>query len=141
MIWLKNFGLNFLLICGMKPIQMTITQISARLVELITNKAFVQALEELYDEHASSTEPNFHPNPKTEGLPGMIRKEQHFLDSIQTWEGFEVSEALISKDHFSIRMYSKLQLKSNAKLEIDELIVYQVKRGKIIHETYYYDLS
>lgn len=140
MTWRKNFSPYIPLICGMIPSQMTITQISSRLVELLRNKAFIQALKELYDENAISLEPGFHPYPKTQGLPALLKKEQLFLDSIHSWHDLQISEALISKSHFSIRMFSNLQLKSETKLEIDEIIVYQVKNGKIIQEMYFYEL-
>ncbi|MDW3190830.1 MAG: SnoaL-like domain-containing protein [Cytophagales bacterium] len=44
-----------------------------------------------------------------------------------------------AKDHFAIKMYSKLQLKTGQLIEIDEIIVYEVAEGRIVKETYFYN--
>ncbi len=117
---------------------MTIEKISTRLLELLAQKAFIQALSELFDDQAVRTEPDFHPFPRTEGLQNLLNREEQFLGSIESWEAYHLSEPILSKDHFSIRMYTKLRMKSGQTLEADEIIVYQVRHGKITGETFFY---
>lgn len=120
---------------------MTIKQISERLFTLLEKKSFIEAQEEFFDTHVISLEPDFHPNPKTQGLQNLLLKEQQFLDNIESWENFQLSEPVVSKDHFSMRMFSLIHLKSGRLLEIDEIIVYEVTHGKITKEQFFYGQS
>lgn len=120
---------------------MTIEAISQRLVQLLKNKAFIEAQEELFDDQVLSQEPYFHPQPQTKGLTQLIEKEQQFLASIASWLSYEVSAPIIAKDHFSLRLYARLKLHTGQTIEIDEIIVYQVAGNKIISETFFYQPS
>lgn len=117
---------------------MTIESISAQMVQLLRNQDFLKAQRTFFDEQVISQEPSFHPQPRTVGLSALMEKERQFLTAIQTWHEFEISEPLVSRDHFSIRMYSKVTLQTGRLLEIDEVIVYQIANGKIVRETYFY---
>ena len=112
--------------------------LSERLVSLLREKAFSQAVEELFDSKAHSSEPAFRANAKTQGLANILEREQKFLKAIQTWHRYEVSEALCSKDHFCVRMHLKVTLHDDQMIEMDELIVYEVIKGKIITVQFIY---
>lgn len=117
---------------------MSVEAISKKLVDLLRKKEFLQAQQELFDSDASSIEPIFHPKVKTEGLANILHKEKEFLHAIKIWHEFEVSDPIISQDHFCIRMYSKLNLLNDQQLEVDELIVYEVLGDKIVREQFFY---
>ena len=112
--------------------------ISSRLVELLRMKEFLQALEELFHPEAVRTEPDFHPQKMTHGLQKLLSKEHTFLKSIKVWKHFEVSDPIVSKAHFALRMHTKLLMHNDQKLEIDEIIVYQTSKGKIVKEEFFY---
>lgn len=119
---------------------MRIEAISKRLVELLRRKEFLQVLEELFSPDAMSIEPDFHPRMKIEGLSNLLRREEEFLKSIKTWHDFEVSDPIVSRDYFSIRMYSRLSMINDQTLDIDELIVYQLSNDKIVKEQFFYEI-
>ncbi len=119
---------------------MTIEQISNRLIQLLEQKSFLQAQIELFDENVQNIEPKFHPRSKTEGLQNLLGKERQFLDNIQSWKSYELSGPLMSEDHFAIKMSAQILLKSGRTMDLDEIIVYQVFRGKIICEMFFMDL-
>lgn len=96
--------------------------------------------QELFDPKVISMEPDFHPRAKTKGLSHLLHKEQEFLKAIKTWHDFEVSEPVISREHFCIRMYSKLSMHNGQHVGIDELIVYQVSNDKIVREQFFYGI-
>ena len=78
------------------------------------------------------------PNPKTEGLANILEKEKEFLKAIKTWHQFDVSDPIVSSNHFCIHMYSKLTLQNDQEVEVDEIIVYEIRNGKIIQEQFFY---
>ena len=114
--------------------------IAHRLVELVRDKQFLQAQEELFDPKATSDEPDTHPRPKTVGLANILKKEKGFLAQLEKWIQFEVSEPIISKDHFAVRMYTHATMKDGIAVAVDEIVVYEVSGGKIINEKYFYQM-
>jgi hypothetical protein len=117
---------------------MTTQQIACRLVDLLRAKKFIEAQTELYHEDIWSREPKDHPYPLVRGKAGLIEKESRFLKAIHKWHEFEVSEPLVSKDYFSIRMYTHVELSSNHVVKIDEIILYGVEHNRIISERFFY---
>ncbi len=117
---------------------MHIQRIAHRLTELLRDKKFMEAQKELYHENILSVEPDGHPAPRTNGKAQLLEKEILFLKGIQEWREFEISEPLIAKDYFSLRMYTNVILKNGQNVKIDEIVVYEVIDGKIIGEHYFY---
>ncbi|WP_282160791.1 SnoaL-like domain-containing protein [Ulvibacterium marinum] len=117
---------------------MTTQQIADRLVNLLRAKKFIEAQTELYHKDIWSREPQNHPFPLLKGKARLIEKERQFLKAIRTWHEFKVSEPLVSRDYFSIRMYTHVDLSTDRTIEIDEIIVYGVDNDKIISERFFY---
>ncbi len=121
-----------------KQQQQMITTIANQLVKLLRDKRFVEAQEQLFAPHAINQEPEAYDERSVTGLDAMIQKEKHFLSNIKRWNHFEVSEPLVSKNHFSIHMVTNVTLANNQNIHIDEIIVYEVVDGKIIKEQFFY---
>lgn len=118
----------------MKDIQ----TIAHRLITLLKKKEFVTAQEELFDQEVVTSEPAAYHDRSVRGLQALITKEKQFLQLIKTWNHFEVSEPVISKNHFSLKMVTDVVLHTGQHVCIDEIIVYEVKEGKIVREQYFY---
>lgn len=117
---------------------MTLRQIAETMTDALREKKFIEAQTAFYHQDVFSLEPEGHPAPRTKGKTQLLRKERQFLDAVKEWHAFEVSEPLVSKNHFSLRMYSNMTLVDGQTLEIDEIIVYEVVDYKIISERYFY---
>lgn len=113
--------------------------IAQRLVALLKEKKFLEAQKELYAPEATNIEPEPVSKRSVAGLEAMLLKEKTFLDNIKKWNNFEVSEPLVSKDYFSLRMITDVVLLNDKQVLIDEIIVYQVMDGKIVKEQFFYN--
>lgn len=118
---------------------MNINEIANRLVELLKEKKFIETQKELFDEHIVNQEPEEAQSRSVSGLESVLLKESNFLKNIKTWKNFEVSEPIISKDFFSIRMFTEVVLVNDREVSIDEIIVYEVRNGKIVKEQFFYE--
>ncbi|WP_282088067.1 SnoaL-like domain-containing protein [Aquimarina algiphila] len=116
---------------------MTIT-IANQLVDLLKEKKFLEAQEQLFALEAVNIEPEQYQERSVIGLKAIIQKEKTFLSNIKQWNRFEVSKPLVSSNHFSIRMITDVTLVNNTDVCIDEIIVYEVANGKIIKEQFFY---
>jgi hypothetical protein len=115
-----------------------INEIAHRLVELLKEKKFLETQKELFDEDVVSQEPEEAKSRSVNGLESILLKENNFLKNIKQWKNFEVSEPIISKDFFSIRMFTEVVLLNDREVSIDEIIVYEVRHGKIVKEQFFY---
>jgi hypothetical protein len=115
-----------------------IHEIAHRLVELLKEKKFLETQQELFDEDIISQEPDAAPSRSVTGLAAVLLKESNFLKNIKQWKNFEVSEPIISKDFFSISMFTEVVLVNDRAVSIDEIIVYEVRDGKIVKEQFFY---
>jgi hypothetical protein len=115
-----------------------IHKIAHRLVELLKEKKFLEAQQELLDQDVISQESEEAQSCSVNGLEAVLFKESNFLKNIKLWKNFEVSEPIISKDFFSIRMFTEVVLVNDREVSIDEIIVYEVSNGKIAKEQFFY---
>jgi 16S rRNA A1518/A1519 N6-dimethyltransferase RsmA/KsgA/DIM1 with predicted DNA glycosylase/AP lyase activity len=115
-----------------------INEIAYRLVELLKEKKFLETQQELFDQDVISQEPEEAKSRSVNGLESVLLKESNFLKNIKLWRNFEVSEPIISKDFFSIRMFTEVVLMNDREVSIDEIIVYEVRDGKIVKEQFFY---
>ncbi len=115
-----------------------IKKIADKLVYLLRQKRFLEAQEQLFSKDAINQEPEMFKERSVSGLEAMIQKEKQFLSNIKQWNHFEISEPLVSKNHFSIHMITDVTLVNNQNVSIDEIIVYEVVDEKIVKEQFFY---
>ncbi len=115
-----------------------VQKIANKLVNLLREKKFLEAQEQLFSINAINQEPEKFKERSVSGLKAMIKKEKQFLSNIKQWNRFEVSDPLVSKNHFSIRMLTDVILINDQNVSIDEIIVYKVVDEKIVKEQFFY---
>jgi hypothetical protein len=116
-----------------------IETIANRLVTLLKQKKFLEAQEELFAADAVSQEPEKLKERSVSGLDAIMQKEKYFLKNIKEWNRFEITEPIISKNHFSVGMITEVEMITGAKISIHEIIVYEVSNGKIIKEQFFFN--
>ena len=118
---------------------MTTAEVANNLVSLCRQGNFEEAVSSLYSQDIVSIEPAHTPEPyHVEGLEVVKQKGAHFAASFQV-HGVEISDALISGNHFSVRMAMDVTQQDNQqRYTMDEVCVYEVKDGKIVREQFFY---
>ncbi|MEM6685487.1 MAG: nuclear transport factor 2 family protein [Bacteroidota bacterium] len=76
--------------------------------------------------------------PNLTGVAAIKEKDAQMQANIASVEQMEIGEPIVSKDHFAMTYKINFTLKDGSKMELDEIIVYQVKDGKIILEQFFY---
>jgi hypothetical protein len=118
---------------------MTTEQIGGVLKELLQKGQFEMAQRELFAPDALSVEPASSGQPPVKGIDAIIEKGAQFRDSVQQFHALSVSEPIISYNHIALALKVELTFKGQDKPSImDEIIVYKVEEGKIVHEQFYY---
>lgn len=118
---------------------MTIKKIAEQLVNYLEQGQFEKALRDLFAEEAVSIEPEKSNIPVFQGLQAILKKGEDFRNSVEVWHGLSVSAPLITKEYFAISFTVELTYKGQKEpTTLEELIIYQVKNGKIIQEQFIY---
>ncbi|RDZ27492.1 nuclear transport factor 2 family protein [Lysobacter silvisoli] len=120
---------------------MNTEQVAQRLVELCRKGEFDQAQNELYADDAASIEPKGAAEGMGDayGMDAIREKGRKFAESIEAYHGFSVSEPLIAENWFSVTMGMDVTMKGMGRIDMNEICVYRVKDGKIVHEQFFYD--
>jgi hypothetical protein len=123
---------------------MNTTQVAARLVELCRQGHYEQAQNELYADDAVSIEMAGLPSEAlgdARGLEAIREKGRRWADNIVEIHGGSVSDPVVAGDWFSLAMGIDATYKDRGRMPMEEICVYRVRDGKIVHEQFFYPLG
>ncbi|MHA7057143.1 SnoaL-like domain-containing protein [Aquimarina sp. M1] len=114
--------------------------VANRLVELCRQGENMQALKELYAEDIVSKEMPGAPNAVVSGKDAVTKKSQEWYASVEEFHGSEISDPVVTENHFSCKMKMDCTFKNQGRMQIEELAVYNVTNGKIVEEQFFYSM-
>jgi hypothetical protein len=118
---------------------MTIQEIANRLVQLCREGKYEQVQDELYSPNAISVEPDKAPPPQSvEGLQAIREKTAKFRSMLEAAHGGYVTEPVIAGNHFSIGMGMDVTMKGIGRMNLEEIVVYEVADRKIVKEQFFF---
>ena len=123
---------------------MNTEQVAQRLVELCRRGEYDQAQAELYAEDAVSIEPEGLPPEalgNAHGMDAIREKGRKFAESIEAMHGTSCSDPVIAGDWFSVSMGMDVTMKGMGRIDMNEICVYKVRDGKIVHEQFFYNVG
>jgi ketosteroid isomerase-like protein len=123
---------------------MNTQQVAARLVELCRQGKYEQAQEELYADDAVSIEmPGLPPGAlgNAGGMEAIREKSRKWAENIVEIHGGSVSDPVVARDWFSVAMGIDATYKDMGRMPMEEICVYRVRDGKIVHEQFFYPVG
>ncbi len=123
---------------------MTTQQVADRLVELCRAGKYEQAQEELYAEDAVSIEMEGMSGGglgNAKGMDAIREKGRKWAENIVEMHGGSVGDPIIAGNWFSLVMGIDATYKDMGRMDMQEICVYQVRNGKIVHEQFFYDVG
>lgn len=120
---------------------MTTQDIANRLSELFKENKWMEAQDEFFSEDAMSVEPVNGPEmgmPSVKGLDKIREKAAKFNEMIETMHGGWVSAPVVAGNHIAFAMGMEATYKGQGRQKMDEIVVYEVKNGKIVKEQFFF---
>jgi SnoaL-like domain len=117
---------------------MNTSEVAHKVVELVRNQAWYEALDTLYDKDIVSVEAyaGASGSPETRGTDG-VRKKIDWWVTAMTIHSFKPSAPFVGHDRFVIQYDADVTEKqSNERRQLSEVGVYTVKNGKIVREEF-----
>lgn len=121
---------------------LSIKEIANRLVHLCREGDFGTTYRELFSPtNIKSIEPEGVPNQVIQGSIELItQKGQQFFANVESLNTSEISDPIIAGGHFSVIWKVNVTFKGDIQShQLDEIIVYEVKEGKIISEQFFFN--
>ena len=119
---------------------MTTQQIADRLVYLCRQEKHPQAQAELYDVNIESFEDDKLGIPPTKGMEAIKQKVKDWDASVIEIHNASVSDPIVTGNYFAVTMENDITFVDRGRVQIKEICLYEVKKGKIIRERFFYDL-
>jgi hypothetical protein len=119
--------------------KMTTEEVADRLVELCREGKIDETHEELFSPNAVSIEANEMMGPRiVTGLDGLREKSKLFQSQLEEYHSSEISDPIISGDHFALTWTLDATMKGRGRATMKEICVYKVEEGKVVLEQFFY---
>lgn len=118
---------------------MTTAEVAARYNELAKMGQWDKIQDELYADNAVSIEPaNAQGLQTVEGLAAIKEKGKVFQSSVEEMHGGYSSDPVVAGTHFTVAMGMDVTMKGMGRMNMEEVVVCEVKDGKIVKEQFFY---
>ena len=118
---------------------MTTQEIANRLSQLFKENKWAEAQDELFSRDAESIEPAHSPGLQTaKGIDQIKKKGEMFNSMVEEMHGGYAGEPVVAGNHIAIPMGMDVTMKGKGRMKMDEIVVYEVKGGKIVKEQFFY---
>jgi ketosteroid isomerase-like protein len=118
---------------------MTTKDVANRLHELFKENKWKEAQDELFSRDAESIEPKDSPGMKSvKGIDAIHKKGEDFNNMVEEVHGGWVSEPIVAGKYIAVAMGMDCTYKAMGRQKMDEIVLYEVKDGKIVKEQFFY---
>jgi ketosteroid isomerase-like protein len=117
----------------------TTQEIAVRFNELAQQEKWFEIQDEFFADNVKSIDP---PNSPyfgyAEGKAAVRKKGEDFVSRITKVHRVYTSEPLVSGNHFAVGREKDITVQGHGRIQINQIMLYEVKDGKIILEQFFY---
>jgi ketosteroid isomerase-like protein len=118
---------------------LTTQEVAARFNDLAQQDKWFEIHDELFAENVRSIEPAGSPYlPNAEGKAAVRKKAEDFVGRIEAFHSGSTSTPIVSGNHFAVGRQKDMTVKPHGRIQIHEIMLYEVKDGKIVLEQFFY---
>ena len=118
---------------------LTTKEVAARFNELAKQEKWFEIQDELFAHNVKSIDP---PNSPyfgyAEGKVTVRKKGEDFVKKIDAAHRRHTTEPVIAGNHFAVGREVDITVQGHGRIQINEIMVYEVKDGEIISEQFFY---
>jgi ketosteroid isomerase-like protein len=118
---------------------MTLQEVAARFNELAQQEKWFEIHDELFAENVRSVEPDHALYlGYAEGKAAVRRKGEEFVKKIEAVHSAYTSEPVVAGNHFAVGREMDVTVQGLGRMQMNEIMLYQVKDGRIVLERFFY---
>lgn len=118
---------------------MSTQEIATRFNELAQAEQWFEIHDELFADHVRSIDPAGSPYlGYAEGKAQVRKKGEDFVKRIEDVHKMYTSESVVCGNHFAVGREMDMTVQGFGRIQINEIMLYEVKDGKIVLEQFFY---
>lgn len=118
---------------------MTTHEVARRFNELAQQEKWFEIQDEFFADNVRSIDP---PNSPyfgyAEGKLQVRKKGEDFVKRIEAFHSGRTTEPLVIGNHFTVGRSKDMTVQGHGRIQINEIMLYEVKDGKIVLEQFFY---
>ena len=118
---------------------MTTQEVASRFNELAQQEKWFEIQDELFAENVKSIDP---PNSPyfgyAEGKDHVRKKGEDFVKRIEAVHRRYTTEPVVGGSHFAVGREVDITVQGHGRIQINEIMLYEVKDGQIVLEQFFY---
>src|SRR5688572_11869272 len=124
-----------------KTATMTTPEVAARFNELAQQEKWFEIQDELFADNVRSIDPENSPYfGYAEGKEAVRKKGEAFVGRIEAANKLFTSAPIVAGHHFAVTRDKDLTVKPHGRVHINQIMLYEVKDGKIVLEQFFYSV-
>ncbi|WP_246008302.1 nuclear transport factor 2 family protein [Chitinophaga lutea] len=118
---------------------LTTAEVAARFHELAQQEKWFEIQDEFFAENVKSIDPSHSPYfGYAEGKAEVRKKGEDFVGRIEAAHSLYTSEPLVTGNHFAVVREKDITVRPHGRIQIKQIMLYEVKDGQIISEQFFY---
>lgn len=118
---------------------LTTLEVAARFNELAQQEKWFEIQEELFADNVRSIDPKDSPYlGYAEGKSDVRKKGEAFVKKIEGFHGAHTTKPVVGGNHFAVGREMDITLQEHGRIQINQVMMYEVKNGQIILEQFFY---
>ena len=118
---------------------LTTSQIAERFNELAQQEKWFEIQDEFFAENIRSIDPVGSPYfGYAEGRVAVRKKGEDFVKQVEAFHGASTSKPLVAENHFAVTRFVDITTRQHGRIQINQLMIYEVKDGQIVVEQFFY---
>ena len=118
---------------------MTTQEVATRFNELAQQEKWFEIQDEFFADNVRSIDPDGSPYMGyAEGKAAVRKKGEDFVSRIEAFHGASTTEPVVAANHFVVGRKIDITVKPHGRIQMDEIMLYEVKDGKIVLEQFFY---
>ena len=118
---------------------MTTREVADRFNELAQEEKWFDIQDELFADNVRSVEPPNSPYFNyAEGKLRVRKKGEDFGSRIEAVHSLYTSEPQVAGNHFTVVRNKDITVKPHGRIQINQIMLYEVRNGKIVLEQFFY---
>jgi len=118
---------------------LTTQEVAARFNELAQQEKWFEIQDEFFAENVKSIDPQGSPYfGYAEGKAPVRKKGEDFVKRIEAVHRVYTSEPLVTGNHFVVAREKDITVQGHGRIQINEIMLYEVKDGQIVLEQFFY---
>jgi len=118
---------------------LTTQEVATRFNELAQKEMWFEIQDELFADNARSIDPQDSPYfGYAEGKPAVRKKGEDFVSRITAVHRTYTTAPVISGNHFSVGREVDITVQGFGRIQMNEIMLYEVKNGQIVLEQFFY---